>query len=140
MYTLLPFIPLISFFSAGSLGSFVGFQGAPILATSCLFISFLISLFIFYEVALIGCFSYVKMTLWINSEVFLIDWGFMYDSLTAVMCCVVTFISCLVHFYSTDYMSHDPHLPRFMSYLSLFTFFMLILVVENLCLRIHYLY
>ena len=131
MYTLLPFISLISFFSAGSLGSFVGFQGAPLLATSCLFISFLISLFIFYEVALVGCFSYVKMALWINSEVFLIDWGFMYDSLTAVMCCVVTFISCLVHLYSTDYMSHDPHLPRFMSYLSLFTFFMLILITAE---------
>jgi NADH-quinone oxidoreductase subunit L len=41
------------------------------------------------------------------------------------MCVVVTFISCLVHLYSIEYMSHDPHLPRFMSYLSLFTFFML---------------
>nr|YP_010516717.1 NADH dehydrogenase subunit 5 [Haslea karadagensis]UXN44260.1 NADH dehydrogenase subunit 5 [Haslea karadagensis] len=131
MYTLLPFLPLISFFSAGLFGTLVGFQGAPLLTTSCLFVSFLISLFIFYEVAFIGCFSYVKMGLWINSEVFLIDWGFMYDSLTAVMCCVVTFISCLVHLYSTDYMSHDPHLPRFMSYLSLFTFFMLILITAE---------
>nr|YP_010516671.1 NADH dehydrogenase subunit 5 [Haslea pseudostrearia]UXN44214.1 NADH dehydrogenase subunit 5 [Haslea pseudostrearia] len=131
MYTLLPFMPLISSFSAGFLGSLVGFNGAPLLATGCLFISFLISLFIFYEVALVGCFSYVKIALWINSEVFLIDWSFMYDSLTAVMCCVVTFISCLVHLYSTDYMSHDPHLPRFMSYLSLFTFFMLILVTAE---------
>jgi NADH:ubiquinone oxidoreductase subunit 5 (subunit L)/multisubunit Na+/H+ antiporter MnhA subunit len=55
----------------------------------------------------------------------------MFDSLTAVMCAVVTFISCLVHLYSTEYMSHDPHLPRFMSYLSLFTFFMLILVTAD---------
>jgi NADH:ubiquinone oxidoreductase subunit 5 (subunit L)/multisubunit Na+/H+ antiporter MnhA subunit len=47
------------------------------------------------------------------------------------MCIVVTFISCLVHLYSTEYMSHDPHLPRFMSYLSLFTFFMLILVTAD---------
>lgn len=55
----------------------------------------------------------------------------MFDSLTASMCVVVTFISFLVHFYSIEYMSHDPHLPRFMSYLSLFTFFMLILITAD---------
>jgi NADH:ubiquinone oxidoreductase subunit 5 (subunit L)/multisubunit Na+/H+ antiporter MnhA subunit len=65
---------------------------------------------------------------WIDSELLNVDWGFLFDSLTVTMCCVVTFISLLVHLYSTEYMSHDPHLPRFMSYLSLFTFFMLILV------------
>jgi len=52
----------------------------------------------------------------------------MFDSLTVSMCVIVTFISCLVHLYSTEYMMHDPHLSRFMIYLSLFTFFMLILV------------
>ena len=52
----------------------------------------------------------------------------MFDSLTVFMCVIVTFISCLVHVYSTEYMDHDPHLSRFMSYLSLFTFFMLILI------------
>jgi NADH:ubiquinone oxidoreductase subunit 5 (subunit L)/multisubunit Na+/H+ antiporter MnhA subunit len=55
----------------------------------------------------------------------------MFDSLTVSMCVVVTFISFLVHLYSVEYMSHDPHLPRFMSYLSLFTFFMLILVTAD---------
>ena len=47
------------------------------------------------------------------------------------MCCVVTFVSALVHLYSTEYMAADPHLPRFMSYLSLFTFFMLILITAD---------
>lgn len=47
------------------------------------------------------------------------------------MCCVVTFVSSIVHIYSTEYMAYDPHLPRFMSYLSLFTFFMLILVTAD---------
>ena len=55
----------------------------------------------------------------------------MFDSLTVLMCIIVTFISFLVHFYSIEYMSYDPHLPRFMSYLSLFTFFMLILVSSD---------
>jgi len=55
----------------------------------------------------------------------------MFDGLTVIMLVVVTFISTLVHLYSTEYMAHDPHLPRFMSYLSLFTFFMLILVTGD---------
>lgn len=55
----------------------------------------------------------------------------MFDSLTATMLIVVTFISSLVHLYSSGYMSEDPHLPRFMSYLSLFTFFMLMLVTAD---------
>jgi len=96
-----------------------------------LFLSFLFSLFAFYEVALVGCFVYLKLATWISSEVLNVDWGFMFDSLTVSMCVVVTFISFLVHLYSTEYMSHDPHLPRFMAYLSLFTFFMLILVTAD---------
>jgi NADH:ubiquinone oxidoreductase subunit 5 (subunit L)/multisubunit Na+/H+ antiporter MnhA subunit len=60
-----------------------------------------------------------------------VDWSFYFDSLTSVMLIVVTSISTLVHLYSTEYMEYDPHLPRFMSYLSLFTFFMLILVTAN---------
>jgi NADH-ubiquinone oxidoreductase chain 5 len=79
----------------------------------------------------VGCFVYIKVTTWISSELLNFDWGFMFDSLAVTMCIVVTFISFLVHLYSIEYMSHDPHLPRFMSYLSLFTFFMLILVTAD---------
>jgi proton-translocating NADH-quinone oxidoreductase chain L len=68
---------------------------------------------------------------WIISDSLHIDWCFCFDSLTSVMLIVVTFISTLVHLYSTEYMEYDPHLPRFMSYLSLFTFFMLILITAN---------
>jgi NADH-ubiquinone oxidoreductase chain 5 len=88
-------------------------------------------LFIFYEVAFLGCFVYIKLSPWINSDILNIDWGFMFDSLTISMCVIVTFISLLVHLYSMEYMAHDPHLSRFMSYLSLFTFFMLILVTAD---------
>jgi len=66
-----------------------------------------------------------------SSELLNVDWGFMFDTLTVVMCCIVTFVSSIVHLYSTEYMAYDPHLPRFMSYLSLFTFFMLILVTAD---------
>lgn len=131
MYLILVFLPFIGSCLAGLFGRFLGSWGSAIITTSCLFISFLISLFAFYEVGLVGCFVYIKLATWINSEVLNVDWGFMFDSLTVTMCVVVTFISFLVHLYSTEYMSHDPHLARFMSYLSLFTFFMLILVTAD---------
>lgn len=68
---------------------------------------------------------------WICIDTISIKWCFCFDSLTSIMLVIVTFISTLVHLYSTEYMENDPHLPRFMSYLSLFTFFMLILVTAN---------
>ena len=131
MYLILVFLPLIGSISAGLFGRYLGPKGASIVTVTLLFVTFLISFFAFYEVALLGCPTYIKLVPWINSEVLNVDWGFLFDSLTVVMCCVVTFVSTLVHLYSTEYMSHDPHLPRFMSYLSLFTFFMLILVTAD---------
>ena len=131
MYLLIVILPLIGSCSAGLFGRKIGPNGACIITTSCLILSFFCSLLIFYEVALLDCFVYVKLVSWIDSEVLNVDWGFMFDTLTAVMCCVVTFISSLVHLYSTEYMAHDPHLVRFMSYLSLFTFFMLILITAD---------
>jgi NADH-ubiquinone oxidoreductase chain 5 len=131
VYLILIFLPLISSVSAGFFGRFIGPKGSGIVTVSCMFITFLISLFVFYEVALIGCPVYIKLVDWINSGTLNIDWGFQFDTLTVVMCCIVTFVSMLVHLYSTEYMLLDPHLPRFMSYLSLFTFFMLILVTAD---------
>lgn len=131
MYLLLVFLSMIGSCLAGLFGRYLGSWGSAIITTSCLFMSFLLSLFVFYEVAFSGCCVYIKLTTWISSEVLNIDWGFMFDSLTASMCVVVTFISFLVHLYSTEYMSHDPFISRFMSYLSLFTFFMLILVTAD---------
>ena len=131
MYLLLVFLSITGSCLAGLFGRHLGSFGASIITSGCLFFSFLISLFTFYEVSLTGCYAYINLSTWINSEVLNVDWGFMFDSLTTTMCVVVTFISLLVHVYSTEYMAHDPHLPRFMSYLSLFTFFMLILVTAD---------
>ena len=71
------------------------------------------------------------MSAWVVSENLSIDWCFCFDSLTLVMLIVVTSVSTAVHVYSIEYMSEDPHLIRFMSYLSLFTFFMLLLISAN---------
>jgi NADH-ubiquinone oxidoreductase chain 5 len=131
MYILLIFLSFIGFSITGLFGRYIGPKGSALITTGCLFVSFLLSVFAFYEVGLINSPVYIRLSTWVSSEVLLINWGFLFDSLTVVMCVVVTFISSLVHLYSIEYMSHDPHLPRFMSYLSLFTFFMLILVTAD---------
>jgi NADH-ubiquinone oxidoreductase chain 5 len=131
MYLLLVFLSFIGSGLSGLFGRHVGSRGSMIITTSCLFVSFLISIFIYFEVALVGSCVYIKLATWISSEVLNVDWGFMFDSATISVCVVVTFISFLVHLYSTEYMSHDPHISRFMSYLSLFTFFMLVLLTAD---------
>ena len=131
MYLSLVFLSFIGACLAGLFGRQLGSWGAAIITTGCLFLSLVFSLFAFYEVALSGGFVYIKLSAWISSETLNVDWGFMFDSLTVTMCVVVTFISTLVHLYSTEYMSHDPHLARFMCYLSLFTFFMMLLVTGD---------
>jgi len=131
MYLTLIFLPFFCSMAALAFGRKLGNQGACIVTVSGLFVTLCCSIFSFYEVALSGSPVYIKLMIWIDSELFNIDWGFLFDTLTVVMCCVVTFVSFLVHLYSTEYMAHDPHLPRFMSYLSLFTFFMLILVTAD---------
>ena len=131
MYIPLVFLSLTGYCITGLFGRHIGPRGAAIVTTSCLFFSFCLSLFAFYEVGLMGSPVYIRLATWVSSEVLLINWGFQFDSLTVIMCVVVTFVSTLVHLYSIEYMSHDPHLPRFMSYLSLFTFFMLILVTAD---------
>ena len=131
MYIPLIFLPLTGFCITGLFGRAIGPKGAAIVTTSCLVISLFLSFFAFYEVGLMGSPVYIRLSTWVSSEVLLINWGFLFDSLTVIMCIVVTFVSSLVHLYSIEYMSHDPHLPRFMSYLSLFTFFMLILVTAD---------
>nr|YP_009495431.1 NADH dehydrogenase subunit 5 [Eunotia naegelii]AWQ64078.1 NADH dehydrogenase subunit 5 [Eunotia naegelii] len=131
MYTLIILLPLISACFAGLFGKTLGFKGSSIFSTICLSIVLLISCIVFYEVSVNNCCVYIKLTSWVDSGALNINWGFLFDSLTITMCFIISFISFLVHLYSTEYMSHDPHLPRFMSYLSLFTFFMLILVTAD---------
>jgi len=131
MYIPLVFLSFTGFCIAGLFGRHIGPKGSAMVTTGCLISSFFLSLFAFYEVGLMGSVVYIRLATWVSSEVLLINWGFLFDSLTVIMCIVVTFVSSLVHLYSIEYMSHDPHLSRFMSYLSLFTFFMLILVTAD---------
>ena len=131
MYLLIVVLPFLGFLFAGGFGRFLGFRGSALLTTTCVSLSAFLSCIAFYEVALSGSPCYIKLAPWIYSEMFDASWGFLFDSLTVVMLVVVTFVSSLVHLYSISYMSEDPHLPRFMSYLSIFTFFMLMLVTGD---------
>jgi NADH-ubiquinone oxidoreductase chain 5 len=131
MYLLIVLLPLLGSIAAGFFGRFLGFRGAAIITISCVLASSFLSCIAFYEVALSGSPCYLKLAPWFFSEMFDASWGFYFDSLTVVMLIVVTFVSTLVHIYSISYMSGDPHIPRFMCYLSIFTFFMLMLVTAD---------
>lgn len=130
MLILIVILPLLGFLSGGVLGRVLG-RGVCYITTCTTFLSFFISTILFYDVLSTGNTYKVILGCWIFVDSLVIQWSFCFDSLTSIMLLVVTFISTLVHLYSTEYMEQDPHLPRFMSYLSLFTFFMLILVTAN---------
>lgn len=131
MYLLIIFLPLIGSIFGGFLGRYIGGRGAALITTGSVMLTAVISLLGFYEVGLSGSPVYINLFTWIDSDMFNVTWGFRFDSLTVVMLVVVTVISALVHLYSIEYMAHDPHLPRFMAYLSLFTFFMIMLVTAD---------
>lgn len=131
MYLLVLFFPLLGFLLVSLLGRFFSAKGSCFIAIFCLFLSFLSALFIFYEVCLCNSVCLIKIADWIVWGPINISWGFLFDSLTSMMLIIVTLISFLVHIYSVNYMSHDPYITRFMSYLSLFTVFMLFLVTAD---------
>merc|ERR1712048_351920 len=93
MYLLLVFLSFFGFSVTGLFGRHIGPKGAAIVTTSCLVLTFFLSLFAFYEVGLMGSPVYIRLAPWVSSESLLINWGFLFDSLTAIMCIVVTFVS-----------------------------------------------
>ena len=130
MLILIVLMPLLGFLSGSLFGRWLG-RMVCYTTTGSVLSSLLFSLFLFYDVLSNGVAYKLNVGHWIVVDSLHIDWCFCFDSLTSIMLIVVTFISTLVHLYSTEYMEHDPHFPRFMSYLSLFTFFMLILITAN---------
>jgi len=128
MYLTILILPLLGSFISGLLGRKIGVTGSHIITCTCLILSSILATIAFYEVGL--CSSPVKIYLfnWIDSEYLNISWEFLFDQLTVSMFIPVLYISSLIHIFSTDYMAEDPHNQRFFSYLSLFTFFMLVLV------------
>lgn len=131
MSILILLLPLLGFLSAILLSRYIGRTGSTFLTTTLMFLNVFFTILLFYKVCILRKICFIKLGTWIYSDSFQVDWGFSFDNLTVSMLFVVNLVSALVHLYSTDYMSHDPHLPRFMSYLSLFTFFMLMLITGD---------
>ena len=131
------FLPLI--------GSLIGYLGRSLtkyfaeISTS-LFVSTsaILSIFVFWNGIQNNVYGNYIIFEWISSGGFKANWSINIDPLSSIMLVVVTFVSALVHIYSIGYMSHDPHKPRFMSYLSLFTFSMLALVVSDNFLQLFF--
>ena len=131
MYSAIVFLPLIGAIIAGFFGRWIGDRGAQVVTCGGLIISALLSIIAFVQVTYGGETETVQLFTWIDSGAFEVGWALRIDQLTAVMLVVVTVVSSIVHVYSVGYMSHDPHKPRFMAYLSLFTFAMLMLVTAD---------
>ena len=136
-FTLL-FLPLLASIISGFFGKFIGDRNSEIITSTFVSISALLSLILFYQVIVNGYANNVVIATWINSGTLDVNWSIKVDALSSVMLVVVTLVSSLVHIYSIGYMSHDPHKPRFMAYLSLFTFAMLTLVTSDNFLQLFF--
>nr|YP_010620068.1 NADH dehydrogenase subunit 5 [Rhodomelopsis africana]WAX04081.1 NADH dehydrogenase subunit 5 [Rhodomelopsis africana] len=136
MYLLVIFLPLFSSITSGFFGRWIGFYGSSFISITCLLSSFFISFLTFFEISLNGHIVYIELFSWIVSDNINIYWNFLFDNLTSTMLLIVTFISTLVHLYSFDYMKSDPHFQRFISFLGIFTFFMLVLVTSGNLLQL----
>jgi NADH-quinone oxidoreductase subunit L len=131
VYAAIVFLPIIGSLIAGLFGRVIGARASEIVTTGLLFVSAALSVYAFYDVAMLGHASILRIMPWITSGNFEADWTIRVDTLTAVMLVVVTGVSSLVHLYSIGYMADDDSRPRFFSFLSLFTFAMLMLVTAN---------
>jgi NADH-quinone oxidoreductase subunit L len=136
LYHVIIFAPLIGALIAGTAGTKFGRnilneKLCMVLTTSILFTSAALSWVSLVKVGINHEAVDIKVLRWIDVGNFKADWAFKIDTLTAVMLVVVNSVSALVHLYSWGYMSDDNYKPRFFSYLSLFTFAMLMLVTSN---------
>ena len=128
MYLLILYLPLMGSISAGLLGRKIGTSGSQFVTIVCLAGASCLALLAFYEVALCASPVTINLGSWINSDLLTINWLFLFDSVSVIMLSIVSVVSLFVHIYSIYYMSGEPHQQRFFSFLSLFTFFMLVLV------------
>lgn len=124
-------LPLLGSIVSGFFGRKIGFVGTHIITCSSVIIATILAIIAFIEVGFNNILISIKLFNWLESEWINILWSFQFDNLTVSMLIPVLIISSLVHIYSIGYMSNDPHNQRFFSYLSLFTFMMVILVTSN---------
>lgn len=128
MYLTILTLPLLSSIACGFLGRKLGNYGVYFISSISLILALILSFIAFYEVGLCHTTVSLKLTDWIRSEFLSVPFGFIFDSLTVTIFLPILIVSAIVHVYSIGYIKEDPHQPRFFCYLSIFTFFILILV------------
>ena len=138
MLYLILFLPLLGSFISAFFYKKIGDKTCQIITSAFVIIGAILSSIILLETIKTGKIYEYPILNWITSGSLKLHWSIYVDSLTAVMLVVVNSVSALVHIYSIGYMSHDPHKPRFMSYLSLFTFMMLSLVTADNFLQLFF--
>ena len=131
MYLTIIVLPLLGSIVSGFLGRKVGIAGSQFITCSLVVVTTVISALSFIEVGINNTPVSVQLFRWVDSESLNVLWSFNFDALTVSMLIPVLIVSSLVHIYSVGYMSHDPHNQRFFSYLSLFTFMMIVLVTSD---------
>ena len=131
MYLLLLITPFFSFIILILCSRYIGHRGAVFTSLSLLLFALLLSIVTFYEVAFMHNNVYISLGYWVLMARFEVLWSFSFDFLSIAMLATVYIISFFVHYYSSEYMAGDPHLPRFMAYLSFFTFFMAVLTTSG---------
>ncbi len=130
LYLLVPLAPLAGAILAGFFGKLLGRTGSHLVTILGVTISFVLSFLIYQDVQAGNVFNGAIYT-WMESGGLKLQIGFLIDPLTVMMMLVVTFVSLMVHVYTIGYMAEDPGYQRFFSYISLFTFSMLMLVMSN---------
>src|SRR5579863_541789 len=128
---LVVFLPLLAAAIAGFFGRAIGDRAAQVVTCGALLLAMAIGIVVFRGILAQGGAQVVRIANWITAGGVDVDWSLRLDPLSGVMILVVTIVSAMVHVYSIGYMAHERGIPRFMSYLSLFTFFMLMLVTAN---------
>lgn len=130
--------PLLGSILAGFFGKQIGRTWSHRVTIAGVAISFLLSLWVFKLVVADGAYFNETVYQWLRAGSLTLEIGFMVDALTAVMMTVVTFVSLMVHIYTIGYMQDDDGYCRFFSYISLFTFSMLMLVMANNFLQLFF--
>ena len=137
LYLVVPLAPLAGSLIAGLLGKTIGRAGAHIVTILGVAIAFVASVLVYQDVQAGNVFNGTVYT-WATSGNLTFEIGFLIDELTVMMMLVVTFVSLMVHVYTIGYMQEDPGYQRFFSYISLFTFSMLMLVMSNNFLQLFF--
>jgi len=139
LYLAIPLAPLLGAVIAGLFGRRIGRAGAHTVTILGVGVSFLLSLIVLKQFALDDAVTYnATVYQWMLSDGVNFEVGFLIDKLTALMMTVVSFVSLMVHIYTIGYMHDDPGYQRFFSYIALFTFSMLMLVMSNNFLQLFF--